>query len=111
MATHPAMNAQNAVQGHNNTWTTSHTSGQLASNPVMTIGGNGSMGIGTATSSWTAQYQHNNTVRLSVEKVDNGFILRSSKNEGEIAKVKICNNIDELKDLFVATLVEHQLEK
>ena len=111
MATHPAMNAQNAVQGHNNTWTTSHTSGQLASNPVMTIGGNGNMGIGTSTSSWTAQYQHNNIVRLSVEKVDNGFILRSSKNEGEIAKVKICNSIDELKDLFVATLVEHQLEK
>lgn len=52
-----------------------------------------------------------NLVRISVEKVDNGYIMRSSKHEGEVAKVKICTNMDELKDLFVATLVEHQLEK
>jgi hypothetical protein len=50
-------------------------------------------------------------VRISVEKVDNGYIMRSSKNEGELAKVKICTNMDELKDLFVATLIEHQLEQ
>lgn len=52
-----------------------------------------------------------NLVRISVEKVDNGYIMRSSKHEGEVAKVKICTTMDELKDLFVATLVEHQLEK
>lgn len=50
-------------------------------------------------------------VRISVEKVDNGYIMRSSKHEGELAKVKICTNMDELRDLFVATLIEHQLEQ
>lgn len=51
------------------------------------------------------------SVRITVEKVDNGYIMRSSKHEGEVAKVKICTNMDELRDLFVATLIEHQLEQ
>lgn len=51
------------------------------------------------------------SVRMTVEKVDNGYIMRSSKYEGEVAKVKICTNMDELRDLFVATLIEHQLEQ
>ena len=50
------------------------------------------------------------TVHFTVEKVDNGFILRSAKQIGEVAKVKIAADIDELKDLFIASLVEHRME-
>jgi len=46
-----------------------------------------------------------------VERVDNGFILRSGRNNGDIAKTKVCSSIEEVKDLFIAALVEYQLEK
>lgn len=42
---------------------------------------------------------------FSVEKVDNGFILRSGKYS------KVCGSMDELKDLFVSIMVEKQLDK
>ena len=51
-----------------------------------------------------------NVVQASVERVDNGYILRMGY-EGHIAKVKICKDMEELKDMFVATMVEYQLEK
>ena len=53
----------------------------------------------------------NPTVMFSVERVDNGFILRSGRNNGDIAKTKVCSSIEEVKDLFIAALVEYQLEK
>ena len=46
-----------------------------------------------------------NTQHFSVEKVDNGFIIRSGKY------TKICNNMEELAAQFVAVMVEKQLDK
>ena len=59
----------------------------------------------------TAQMQPNTTVMFTVERVDNGFILRSGRNNGDISKTRVCSSIEEVKDLFVAVLVEYQLEK
>lgn len=42
---------------------------------------------------------------FTVEKVDNGFILRSGKY------AKVCKDMDELKDQFIALFVEQQLDK
>jgi hypothetical protein len=42
---------------------------------------------------------------FTVEKVDNGYILRSGKYS------KICKDMDDLKDQFIATIVEQQLDK
>jgi hypothetical protein len=55
--------------------------------------------------------QPNPTAHFSVERVDNGFILRSGRFNGDISKTKVCSSIEEVKDLFVAVLVEYQLEK
>ena len=57
------------------------------------------------------QTQPNPTAHFSVERVDNGFILRSGRFNGDISKTKVCTSIEEVKDLFVAVLVEYQLEK
>lgn len=92
-AVHPLLNA-NTMASHTGSLTATGILAQTVSSA-------------TSRPPWHTQ----SLVRISVEKVDNGYILRSSKHEGEIAKVKICTNMDELKDLFVATLVEHQLEK
>jgi hypothetical protein len=97
-AAHPLLNASTTVS-HSGSLTGSITGqGILSQNTASSV---------TPRPPWHTQ----NLVRISVEKVDNGYIMRSSKHEGEVAKVKICTNMDELKDLFVATLVEHQLEK
>jgi hypothetical protein len=45
------------------------------------------------------------TRSFTVEKVDNGFVLRSG------SKAKVCKDMDELRDFFVAIMVEHQLDK
>ena len=42
---------------------------------------------------------------FTVEKVDNGYILRSGKYS------KICKDMDDLKDQFIVTIVEQQLDK
>jgi hypothetical protein len=52
-----------------------------------------------------------NMTHFTVEKVDNGFILRAGRFNGDIAKTKVCSSMDEVKDLFVAVLVEYQLDK
>lgn len=52
----------------------------------------------------------NRQVRFLVEKVDNGFILRSGRYEADIQKTKICKDIDELRDMFVAVLVDYKME-
>lgn len=46
-----------------------------------------------------------NTANFQVERVDNGFILRSNN------KIKICKDMEELRDFFVAIMVEHQMDK
>ena len=57
------------------------------------------------------QIQPSTTVMFTVEREDNGFIVRSGRNNGDIAKTRVCSSIEEVKDLFVAVLVEYQLEK
>lgn len=53
-----------------------------------------------------SSYPYNQAVQsFTVEKVNNGFILRSGKYS------KICKDMDELKDQFIATIVEQQLDK
>ena len=52
-----------------------------------------------------------NMTHFTVEKVDNGFILRAGRFNGDIAKTKVCSSMEEVKDLFVAVLVEYQLDK
>jgi hypothetical protein len=73
------------------------------------------LGSGVTTAVGTFPYAPNNglnpTVTFSVERVDNGFILRSGRFQGDISKTKVCSSIEEVKDLFVAVLVEYQLEK
>jgi hypothetical protein len=53
-----------------------------------------------------SSYPYDQAVQaFTVEKVDNGFIIRSGKYS------KICKDMDELKDQFIATIVEQQLDK
>lgn len=54
---------------------------------------------------------HPDVFNFSVEKVDNGFVLRSGGYEGALAKTRIAKDVDELKDMFVQILVEHRMEK
>jgi hypothetical protein len=72
--------------------------------------GNTGLGMGAVNQQWPQApleprvFMHN-TTSFTVEKVDNGFILRSGKYS------KICKDMDELKDQFIATIVEQQLDK
>ena len=51
-------------------------------------------------------YEPDSTTRqFSVEKVDNGYIIRSGKYS------KICKDMEELSNQFVAIMVEAQLDK
>lgn len=51
-------------------------------------------------------YERNtNMAQFQVEKVDNGYVLRSG------SKAKVCKDMDELRDFFVSIMVEHQLDK
>lgn len=52
-----------------------------------------------------------NKYHFTVEKVDNGYIFRAAKYQGGTAKVKVCSTSDELRDIFISTLVEYQLDK
>lgn len=87
---------------------TAHT-GQAAMNtwPHLT----GAHGVGAINQAWgpgasADVYNTSNTTRqFSVEKVDNGFILRSGKYS------KICKDMDDLADQFIAVMVESQLDK
>ena len=86
--THPAMNATASIAGHS-VW------------PGQQIG---------PSQGWTpspmAPLEPNRPTRqFSVEKVDNGFILRSGRYS------KICKDMEELSDQFVAIMVEAQLDK
>jgi hypothetical protein len=61
-------------------------------------------------SSMPYETPNRNLMHFTVEKVDNGFILRSAKSMGDLSKTKIASNADELKDLFIASIVEHRME-
>ena len=50
-----------------------------------------------------SSFEH--TRSFTVEKVDNGFVLRSG------SKAKVCKDMDELRDFFVSIMVEYQLDK
>jgi hypothetical protein len=51
-------------------------------------------------------YEPDSTTRqFAVEKVDNGFIIRSGKYS------KICKDMEELSNQFIAIMVEAQLDK
>ena len=51
-------------------------------------------------------YERNlNVYQFQVERVDNGFVLRSG------VKAKVCKDMEELRDFFVAIMVEHQMDK
>ena len=69
----------------------------------------GQNSMGAVNQVWPAGAQHPmqaaDLTHFSVEKVDNGFILRSGKYS------KVCGSMDELKDLFVSIMVEKQLDK
>jgi hypothetical protein len=45
------------------------------------------------------------TLAFTVEQVDNGYVISCA------GKRKICKDMDELQDLFVAIMVENKLEK
>ena len=87
---------------------TAHT-GQAAMNTWPHI--TGANGVGAINQAWThstvtEQYAElPKTRQFSVEKVDNGFILRSGKYS------KICKDMEELSNQFIAVMVEAQLDK
>jgi hypothetical protein len=65
--------------------------------------------VGAINQAWapqtTSHPYESNTRQFAVEKVDNGFIIRSGKYS------KVCKDMDELRDLFVSIMVEAQLDK
>jgi hypothetical protein len=91
---HPAMNATNAA-GQQAMWNSANSIG---------------IGMGAVNQAWPQApleprvFMHN-TTSFTVEKVDNGFILRSGKYS------KVCKDMDELRDLFISIMVEQQLDK
>ena len=84
---------------------TTNTSGFFAPIP------NPSSVVSTSTTFPYADPAAGNKYHFTVEKVDNGYIFRAAKFEGSTAKVKVCSTSDELRDIFISTLVEYQLDK
>jgi hypothetical protein len=87
--THSAMNAAQAAM-----WNSAITTGT---------------GMGAINQAWAPQTTSHpyepNTRQFAVEKVDNGFIIRSGKYS------KVCKDMTELSEQFVAIMVEAQLDK
>lgn len=52
-----------------------------------------------------------NMLYFSVEKVDNGYVLRSAKRVGGVSKVRTAADVNELRDQFITALVEHRMEE
>ena len=73
-----------------------------ASNPGL---GQTTMSNMAVQSSYPYERSLPNTANFQVERVDNGFILRSNN------KIKICKDMEELRYFFVAIMVEHQMDK
>ena len=66
--------------------------------------------ISNTVNPYTQSAFQKNSASFTVEKVDNGYILRVGQYEGGMYKTRICKDMDELRDLFVASMVEIQLE-
>ena len=69
---------------------------------------NSGVGMGAINQAWPepkAAEAARPTRQFAVEKVDNGFIIRSGKYS------KICKDMDDLADQFIAIMVEAQLDK
>jgi len=67
-------------------------------------------GMGAINQAWpqgleSDRVRQDSTRQFAVEKVDNGFIIRSGKYS------KICKDMEELSNQFVAIMVEAQLDK
>jgi hypothetical protein len=54
---------------------------------------------------WTMLYH------ASVEKVENGFILKVTHNQGDMPKMYVAHDAEELKDLFIAAMVAERVSK
>jgi hypothetical protein len=86
------------------------TSGTITSNIA-------SMGIGAiygpATQAPEFGYGTPNTMlhHASVEKAENGFILKVTHKPGEIAKIYIAANTEELQRVFIAAIVAERVSK
>jgi hypothetical protein len=97
MALNPTMNAaQNSILT-----TGAAGTAMWASNPGLaqnTISAGGTYNINTMEGMI-------NTCTFTVEKVDNGFVLRSG------SKAKVCKDMNELRDFFVSIMVEYQMDK
>ena len=89
--THPAMNANASILTNNTPW------------PGQQIGPSG--GWAPQAPLQPMMEAQRPTRHFNVEKVDNGFILRSGKYS------KICKDMEELSNQFVAIMVEAQLDK
>ena len=67
------------------------------------------IGMGAVNQAWAPSpvmgTDRDTTRMFTVEKVDNGFIIRSGKYS------KICKDMEELSNQFVAIMVEAQLDK
>lgn len=103
--THPSMNAAAQSMNMNNV-------GAAISGHPMWPHHNSGVGMGAVNQAWpqgglTAEREviRNTIKQFTVEKVDNGFILRSGKYS------KICKDMEELSQQFIATIVEQQLDK
>jgi hypothetical protein len=82
-----------------------------AAQSMMNSAINTGIGMGAVNQVWPQapmepkQFIRDNTRQFAVEKVDNGFIIRSGKYS------KICKDMEELSNQFVAIMVEAQLDK
>jgi len=101
MARHPLMNA-----------TAANMAGQAAiSSGLWSPNTGAGLGMSAINNAWPqtpmAPFEpHKDTTRMfTVEKVDNGFVLRSGKY------TKICNDMTDLSAQFIAIMVEAQLDK
>lgn len=73
------------------------------------VGQNSTLGMGASNAYNPNTMLHDspfaNTCSFTVEKVDNGFVLRSG------SKAKVCKDLFELRDFFISIMVEYQLDK
>jgi hypothetical protein len=101
MERHPLMNSTMSAQ--NAIWPPSQGFGHLTNNAST---GAGMSAINQPWAPSPVMAADRDTTRMfTVEKVDNGFVLRSGKY------TKICKDMEELSNQFVAIMVEAQLDK
>jgi hypothetical protein len=55
--------------------------------------------------------EHTMLYHASVEKVENGFLLKVSHKQGDVPKIYVARDAGELKDLFIAVIVGERISK